>query len=357
MSSTALAVIETQIAERGIPPPTWNTMLQTLYPGSSPASVLLAWDYCQARKLDPLKKPVHIVPMTVKVGNEWVTRDTILPGIYEYRITAHRTGEYLGHDKPIYGPKITAFGVEAPESCEFTVYRWNDKAKQKVAYPVTVYFREVCGTKRKSKDNPELVANGRWERAPVQMLTKCAEAAALREAFPEEIGGEPTAEEIDGHMPDVIDVTAEQQEIPTAWGRIADGLRDTLEKAFATLKMTAAQRLAKVNEFIRPGVDADSGAEKLLEWCKDEFARQQGKTRKVESNAKEPKGDRTPTAAASTAAVAGPSTPNGGDSASKESGPEAPPTIRNVPAASTPEVPEGQIPWTSKKTNDLSELF
>lgn len=352
MASEALAVITKEIEARGIPAPTWNTMMQTLYPGSSPASVLLVWDYCQARQLDPLKKPVHIVPMRVKQGDQWVERDTVLPGIYEYRTTAHRTGEYLGHDKPKYGPEVEEFGVKAPEWCEYTVYRWNEKAKQKVGYTVEIKFKESCGTKKENYKDPnsKLVANGRWDRAPVQMLTKCAEAAALREAFPEEIGGTPTMEEIEDHMPDidVIDVTP--QAIPTSWARISDGLRENLEKMFTALKMTAAQRLAKVNEFVPNDATADEGAEKLLQWGKDEFAKQQGRPRAATSNKKEPSAkDPAP----ATAPVSGNpaeqnlSKPNSGDSDSRPAGAEALAGTSH-PADSIPEaeaVKAGDIPW------------
>ena len=93
-----------------------------------------------------------------------------------------------GTRSPPTVPEITVFGVKAPEWCKHTVYRWNQLAKLKVAYTVTTKFAEVCGTKAAGPNDKTLVANGRWERAPFQMLTKCAEAAALREAFPEEIG-------------------------------------------------------------------------------------------------------------------------------------------------------------------------
>lgn len=189
------------VMRRGISEAQWSTLANALYPGAALESVLMVWDYCKARNLDPLKKPVHIVPMEVKDAKtgryEW--RDCVLPGIYEYRITAQRTGEYLGHAPPAYGPKITFRGVEVPDWCGFTVYRWNRVASLKVEFPITVHFGEAVALTKDGK------VNSRWTKAPVQMLTKCAEAAALRAAFPEEIGGEPTAEE----MADVrvVDVT------------------------------------------------------------------------------------------------------------------------------------------------------
>lgn len=194
--TTALAIkapeLPEPVARRNITEAQWRTLMNSLYPGAKGESVLLVWDYCQARKLDPLKKPCHIVPMEIKVGDKYEWRDVVMPGIYELRTTAQRTGEYLGHSKPEYGEEHDTKGVKAPLWCAMTIYRWNAEARQRVEFPVAVYFREVVATKRDG------TPNSRWAKAPIQMLTKCCEAAGLREAFPDEIGGEHTAEEMDG---------------------------------------------------------------------------------------------------------------------------------------------------------------
>jgi phage recombination protein Bet len=203
------AVIEVEkslppaVARRSITEFQWRTLMNNLYPGASGESVLMVWDYCVARKLDPLKKPCHIVPMRVKVQNSdnYIWRDVVLPGIYEYRTTAHRTGQYLGHAIPVYGPEIEYLKVKAPAYCDFTVYRWNPEAKQRGEYPVRINFSEVVATSTDRKSG-DLYVNARWTKAPMQMLTKCAEAAALREAFPDELGGVPTMEEMEGQIAD-----------------------------------------------------------------------------------------------------------------------------------------------------------
>jgi phage recombination protein Bet len=185
------------VARRGISEAQWRTLMNSLFPGARPESVMMVWDYCAARKLDPMKKPCHIVPIRVKQGDDYVWRDVVMPGIYEYRTTANRTGQYLGHSKPVYGPIEECHGVMAPAYCELTVYRWNPSAGQRCEFPVTVFFRECVATKKDFKTK-EIVVNERWTKAPIQMLTKCTEAAGLREAFPDEFGGEPTAEEMEG---------------------------------------------------------------------------------------------------------------------------------------------------------------
>jgi phage recombination protein Bet len=180
------------VVERGIDRSQWRVLFN-LFPSARPDSALMVWDYCKARGLDPMKKPCHIVPMKVKgADGQWGWRDVVMPGIYEYRITAQRTGLYLGHTEPEYGDPLEHAGVKAPAWCAMTFYRWNDKAREKVPFPVKVWFAEVVATKGDGQ------ANERWTKAPIQMLTKCTEAAGLREAFPEEFGGEPTAEEMDG---------------------------------------------------------------------------------------------------------------------------------------------------------------
>lgn len=186
------------VARRGIDEASWRTAMTSLFPGAKPESVLMVFDYCKARKLDPLKKPCHIVPMRVKnASGEWTFRDVVMPGIYEYRTTATRTGEYLGHSKPEYGPTISHLGTQAPEWCDITVYRWVKAAGMRAEFPVRVMFAE-CAATFKDKQTGQVSCNDRWSKAPKQMLTKCTEAAALREAFPDEFGGTHTADEMEG---------------------------------------------------------------------------------------------------------------------------------------------------------------
>jgi phage recombination protein Bet len=208
--SNELVTLPPSVTSRGLDVAMWNTLQNSLFPGAKADSVLMAVDYCKARGLDIMKKPCHIVPIWVKDG----MRDVVMAGIYEYRITAHRTKQYLGHDKPVYGEVEDYLGVYAPEWCEMTVKRLHEPTGQVIEYPVRVYFREVCATKKtKGRDGePDTYAvNERWTKAPIQMLTKCTEAAALREAFPDELGGTSTEDEMYGK---VIDVTPAEREQP-----------------------------------------------------------------------------------------------------------------------------------------------
>ena len=176
-----------------------DVMRASLYPGASPASVRLVLGYCRARNLDPMKKPVHIVPMYDRETRGM--RDVILPGITSYRIDAARTGEYTGKSEPLFGPPVTrkfkgedrsgkAFTREVtyPEWCKVTVQRRGHD------FTATELWIENYATAGRGSDVP----NEMWAKRAYGQLAKCAEAQALRMAFPEEIGGEPTAEEMEG---------------------------------------------------------------------------------------------------------------------------------------------------------------
>ena len=181
----------------------WLTLQKSIFPGANPDSIFLAILYCKSRNLDVLKKPCHIVPMNVKdakTGNySW--RDVIMPGIYEYRITASRSGVYAGQNEPKFGPMIpfTCNGVEheVPEYCTVTVHKIVQGMK--VSFYHTEYFEEICGTKGDGS------LNSMWKKRKRGQLAKCAEAGALRKAFPEELGGTMTAEEIIANNEAIID--------------------------------------------------------------------------------------------------------------------------------------------------------
>lgn len=193
------------VAKRGITESEWVTLRTSLFPGAKPESVVMVIDYCRARKLDPMKKPCHIVPMQIKnAAGDYVWRDVVMPGIYEYRTTANRTGEYMGHSPYVYGPEIDYMGVKAPQSCSVTIYRFNKASGQRCEFPVSVDFSEAAATTWDKKAGEHKI-NSRWTKAPKQMLTKCCEAAGLREAFPDELGGTHAAEEMEGK--EIIDIT------------------------------------------------------------------------------------------------------------------------------------------------------
>ena len=188
--NTLPANIQTALIERNIDTAVWTTLQNSVFPGAKDESILLAVDYCKARKLDILKKPCHIVPMSVtdaKTGNKnW--RDVIMPGIYEQRITAFRTGQMAGQDEPVFGDAVTFRGIEAPEWCRVTVYRFINN--ERCAFSHTEYFSEACATTKEGKPN------SMWSKRPRGQLAKCAEAGALRKAFPDELGGVITADEV-----------------------------------------------------------------------------------------------------------------------------------------------------------------
>lgn len=167
----------------------------SLYPGAGDDSIRMVLGYCRAAGLDPIQKPVHLVPMRVKkVGGgrddyEW--RDVVMPGIGLYRVQASRTGELAGIDEPEFGPDAAMPGVQGanvPEWCRVTVYRVI--GGQPRAFTAVEYWLENYATV--SKDSA--VPNAMWKRRPRGQIAKCAEAQALRKAFPE-LGSQPTADE------------------------------------------------------------------------------------------------------------------------------------------------------------------
>lgn len=174
----------------------WRALVDAVFPLAKEASsVILALSYCRARKLDPFKKPVHIVPMWNSALKRMV--ETVWPGIGELRTTAFRTGQYAGRDEAKYGEtrraKLGSVEIEYPEWCQVTVYRL--LGGQRLPFPgPRVYWMESYATQARDSSEP----NAMWKRRPFGQLDKCAEAAALRAAFPEEIGNEYAAEEMEG---------------------------------------------------------------------------------------------------------------------------------------------------------------
>jgi phage recombination protein Bet len=165
----------------------------SLYPGANVNSVRMVLGYCKAAGLDPMQKPVHIVPMwDSKAGN---MRDVVMPGIGLYRTQAMRSGECAGITEPEYGPDVTqAIGgqtITFPAWCRVTVKR-RLPSGEIADFTAKEFWLEnyaIKGGKEKS-----VAPNAMWTKRPYGQLAKCAEAQALRRAFPE-LGSQPTSDE------------------------------------------------------------------------------------------------------------------------------------------------------------------
>lgn len=176
---------------------------RSLYPGASDESVGLVLSYCKAAGLDPMQKPVQIVPMWDSKAKQ--TRDVIMPGICLYRIQAARTGQFAGMAEPTFGPMVSTTldgrEFEHPEWCVVTVNR-RLASGDVVAFSAKEYWIENYAPKGGADKSKW--PNAMWERRKFGQLAKCTEAQVLRKAFPE-VGAAPTDDEYqqpDDHAPE-----------------------------------------------------------------------------------------------------------------------------------------------------------
>lgn len=206
------------VEKYGIDEDKWRVLLEAIFPSAtSPASVVLALAYCKSRNLDPLKRPIHIVPVWDSKQKRNV--ETIWPGIGELRTTASRTGVYAGRDETKFGQDVTEeFGpdrdgkkatVTYPKWAQVTVYKIVQGVRCAFEGP-RVYWKETYAKRKNNSDVP----NSMWEKRPRGQVDKCAEAASIRAAFPEEVGEQLTAEEMAGQTRyDVVGNVDENTEV------------------------------------------------------------------------------------------------------------------------------------------------
>ncbi len=173
-----------------------DVLRTSLYPGAADNSIKMVISYCKASSLDPMQKPVHIVPMWDNKNK--TMRDVIMPGVGLYRTQAARSGALAGVTEPEYGPdkteKIGGVEITYPEWCKVTVKRELPSGKI-VEFTAVERWKEnyaVKGGQEKS-----IAPNAMWTKRPYGQIAKCAQAQAFRIGFPE-AGAAPTADEMEG---------------------------------------------------------------------------------------------------------------------------------------------------------------
>lgn len=176
----------------------FQALKNNVYPGVKDETVDMIIDYCKSLKLDPMMKPVHPVPMSVKdsKSGDFSYRDVIMNGIGLYRTVASRSEKYLGVTKPEFGKDITeeldGVKITYPEWC--LMYIKLKVNGEIIEIPSLVYWKESYATANSRTTAP----NKMWIKRPRGQLIKCTEANAYRMAFPDTLGSTVTFEEIEG---------------------------------------------------------------------------------------------------------------------------------------------------------------
>jgi phage recombination protein Bet len=166
-----------------------NLLKQTVAKGASDDEFQLFTAICGRTGLDPFTRQIHFV----KRYDAMLEREvgTIQTGIDGYRLIAQRTGEYDGQDpKQWCGEDGSWVDVwlkkEPPTAARATVHR------RGIARPFVAVARFSAYVVTKKSGEP----NRMWSRMGAEQLAKCAEALALRMAFPNELSDVYTHEEM-----------------------------------------------------------------------------------------------------------------------------------------------------------------
>lgn len=161
--------------------------------------------------LDPFSRQIYMIGRKQKTANGYETKQTIQVGIDGLRAIAHRVAqqchEVFSMSDTLWADKTGTWhdvwlAAEPPAAAKVSVKRGGG------VFSAVAIFKEYAP-----------VYNGKpsgvWSSKPALMIAKCAEALALRKAFPSDMSGIYTDDEMekaeDTSAPIVVEARTQQQ--------------------------------------------------------------------------------------------------------------------------------------------------
>jgi phage recombination protein Bet len=165
----------------------------TIAKGASDNELALFVEVCDRTGLNPFAKQIYLIERYDSVlGRKIRTPQTSIDG---FRLIAQRSHEYAGQTPKYWCGQDGQWtdvwlSSEPPAAAKVGVYR------QGFVEPLwAVATWDQYAVWNKSKDG-KFYLGSMWKKMPALMLAKCAETLALRAAFPQELSGLYTAEEM-----------------------------------------------------------------------------------------------------------------------------------------------------------------
>ena len=182
MSTTAIAIRDDQTTFDDLQR---QALVHIGVQNASPADLAVFFHTCKRTGLDPFARQIYMIQREGK--------QTMQTGIDGLRLVAQRTTE---RTRGSYGYEDTQWcdesgqwrdvwlSAQAPAAAKVTVIRDGQR------FPAVALYSEFVQRKR----DGNVMKN--WSEKPALMLAKCAEAAALRKAFPMDLSGIYTPDEL-----------------------------------------------------------------------------------------------------------------------------------------------------------------
>ena len=206
---------------------------RTYCKGSTNDELMLFINACKRTGLDPEQNQIYAIKRwDSSVGREVLRPQTSIDG---FRLIASRTGKLRGYLDPTWSPDgrewFDAWGFdEMPLAAAAGCYH----ADYQHAVRCVAHWKEFA----QKKKNGDL--KGSWATIPIYMLAKCSESHALRKAFPNELSGLYTEEEMGT---DISQANHRQQQNTQPQGQQpALATNAQLSRMFAILKKSHASR-------------------------------------------------------------------------------------------------------------------